>query len=597
MTYYRVADPTPLAGVRPGAAAATVASCLALGGGATYCVERGIDPTRVSPERPSAKARTRRHATAVAGALRRRRPHGDIHTAGNAAADSDGAGDTTADRDGSPPPPRAAAPQDEYEPVSPRSEASAAGVIDAESRRRRPPTDRGSSTDRDRDGPTGGTDAPSTDRTHCAFAERALRPARCHPADRPSPGEFSVATCQADSLTFSTHAFVDFATRGMSIKRACNPEGPGLRGLITANVFAAPVRAARSRWSRSAPPRDPLHDVPVGGNGAPARLPLRAAALRRCARRQADPDQERTRQPALPAQEHAHRPPATGRARTTSAARRESSSASSASAATAASRARRAARTTSAPTRPRSASPTACRPAAAIVPDTPLARGAWVSGTQPLNYDATDNVGVRLAQASSPDRPAGLSSAHARSPRRTARSQSVPCPNGPGQITVNTQELSGGHAAAHRSGARRGWQRRQLAPVTARIDNTAPGRVDVRPRRRRAVAQHERLRRQLGATRRRAIERRSRRASYKLCPRRAGAARSASRPAQTSRGFGVQVPAPGEWTAVALAPRRRRAMQSETAASVPVTLRYDPEPPRLAFEPPSASTRRWSRCT
>jgi DNA-directed RNA polymerase specialized sigma24 family protein len=43
-TYYRVVDPTPLAGVRPGAAAAAVAGCLAIGGGTTYCVQQGVDP-------------------------------------------------------------------------------------------------------------------------------------------------------------------------------------------------------------------------------------------------------------------------------------------------------------------------------------------------------------------------------------------------------------------------------------------------------------------------------------------------------------------------------------------------------------------------
>lgn len=42
--YYRVVDPTPLAGVRPGAVAATVAGCLVVGGGTTYCVQQGIDP-------------------------------------------------------------------------------------------------------------------------------------------------------------------------------------------------------------------------------------------------------------------------------------------------------------------------------------------------------------------------------------------------------------------------------------------------------------------------------------------------------------------------------------------------------------------------
>jgi DNA-directed RNA polymerase specialized sigma24 family protein len=37
-------DPTPLAGVRPGAVAAVLASCLAVGGGATYCAQQGVDP-------------------------------------------------------------------------------------------------------------------------------------------------------------------------------------------------------------------------------------------------------------------------------------------------------------------------------------------------------------------------------------------------------------------------------------------------------------------------------------------------------------------------------------------------------------------------
>jgi len=44
-TYYRAVDPTPLAAARPGTAAAVIASCIAVGGGAaTYCVEKGVDP-------------------------------------------------------------------------------------------------------------------------------------------------------------------------------------------------------------------------------------------------------------------------------------------------------------------------------------------------------------------------------------------------------------------------------------------------------------------------------------------------------------------------------------------------------------------------
>jgi hypothetical protein len=45
--YYRTADPTPLAGVRPGAVAAAVAGCLAVGSGATYCVQQGTDSLTV----------------------------------------------------------------------------------------------------------------------------------------------------------------------------------------------------------------------------------------------------------------------------------------------------------------------------------------------------------------------------------------------------------------------------------------------------------------------------------------------------------------------------------------------------------------------
>jgi DNA-directed RNA polymerase specialized sigma24 family protein len=43
--YTRGADPTALAGIRPGAVAAVVAGCLAVGGGAaTYCAQNGVDP-------------------------------------------------------------------------------------------------------------------------------------------------------------------------------------------------------------------------------------------------------------------------------------------------------------------------------------------------------------------------------------------------------------------------------------------------------------------------------------------------------------------------------------------------------------------------
>ena len=68
--------------------------------------------------------------------------------------------------------------------------------------------------------------------------------------------EFPISACQADRANFSTQAFEDFATRGMLWRRACNPEGPGLRGLVTANVVrpGRVERGARSIFILRAPP-------------------------------------------------------------------------------------------------------------------------------------------------------------------------------------------------------------------------------------------------------------------------------------------------------------------------------------------------------
>ena len=249
-----------------------------------------------------------------------------------------------------------------------------------------------------------------------SVGQRRARGRRCRRRVRPRPvslgageaaaGEFQVASCQSDSLNFSTRAFGDFATRGMQIKRACNPEGPGLRGLITSNVVRAGrvPRGAQSLVTISAPPGTHFTIVSVGGHGAPARLPLRAAALRR----RAAPDAPRA--PAISiknvrANDDCPRPArakAAGyKSRTynvSGATRivqrvvcvggggRQSCSARGSNyirtyKADGRCRRRRAAR-----------GRRSCR-------DTPLARGEWVSGSQPLNYDAADNVGVRLARA------------------------------------------------------------------------------------------------------------------------------------------------------------------------------------------------------
>jgi hypothetical protein len=77
-------------------------------------------------------------------------------------------------------------------------------------------------------------------------------------------------------------------------------------------------------------------------------------------------------------------------------------------------------------------------------------------------------------------------------------------------------------------------------------------------------------------------------AVYKLCPAGPGACTRGEAVAAGVSRLTVQVPAQGEWK---LSVWRRDAAgnESEQLASVPVTLRYDAEPPRLAFAPLSAA--------
>ena len=213
-------------------------------------------------------------------------------------------------------------------------------------------------------------------------------------------GEFRVGSCQADRLNFSTQAFTDFVTRGMKITRACNPEGPGLRGLITANTvdsgrvprgalalvtINAPsgTRFTSFRWAGTVRRRDCRYALQLYADAPDVKpIPIKnVRANQRCPR--------------------APRGQAAGyRSRTFNvggATRivqrvicvggdgRKSCSARGANYI----------RTYQAEV----GIVDTVGPAVAIIGDSALARGEWVHGTQPLNYDASDNVGVRTAQA------------------------------------------------------------------------------------------------------------------------------------------------------------------------------------------------------
>ena len=123
--------------------------------------------------------------------------------------------------------------------------------------------------------------------------------------------------------------------------------------------------------------------------------------------------------------------------------------------------------------------------------------------------------------------------------------------------------------------------------MTARIDNTPPARVDV------AVEGGEAWRNTNDFVVAWANPPEGDRApitgaGYKLCPAGAGSCTRGQQAGSDLSRFGVAAPAPGEWT-VSLWRRDAAGNETEAAASVPVALRYDPEPPQLGFESPVAA--------
>jgi hypothetical protein len=402
-------------------------------------------------------------------------------------------------------------------------------------------------------------------------------------------GEFSVGNCGADRLNFSTRAFDDFATRGMKIRRACDPEGPGLRGLITSNVvrgdkvprgavalatMTAPAgtRFTRFRWAGTLRRRDCRYALQLWAEAPDIQaIPIKnVRANQHCPR------------PAL-AQAAAYRSRTFNVSGATRIVQRvicmgdrERKSCSA--------RSSNYVRTFEAEVRIADVSP----PVAAIVGDTPLARGEWVRGEQPLNYDASDNVGVRKADALVSGKSGGFEQRPcAFATPEASFADAVPCPNGPGRVDVKTGGLLDGTQMLAVRVQDTAGNIGDSPAVTARIDNTPPGRADVRVEGGEAwrnrndfavtwVNPAEPDRAPIAA------------AGYKLCSVNTG---SCSRGEQTGADiarFGVPVPAPGEWT-VSLWRRDAAGNENEDTASVPVTLRYDPEPPVLGFETSSAA--------
>src|SRR5215210_3322529 len=260
------------------------------------------------------------------------------------------------------------------------------------------------------------------------------------PAGQANAGEFTINSCQADRGNYSSSAFEDFATRGMKLKRACDPEGHGLRGLITANVVRAGrvprvarssfqlrapdgTRFVRFRWSGQARRRDCRYALQLYADrpdGPP--IPIKnVRANQRC------PGANRAQSAGWP------RPQTydvTGATRIVqrvvcvgSSARRSCSS-----------RGLNYVRTFKAAATVADVS----APSVEIIQDTPLTRGEWVNDPKGINYNTSDNIGVRTARAifGGADNSADW--------RPCNYALRTPCPNGRGTSAVQAQKIPEG---------------------------------------------------------------------------------------------------------------------------------------------------------
>ena len=399
-------------------------------------------------------------------------------------------------------------------------------------------------------------------------------------------GQFTVASCQADHLRFSSTAFGDFATRGMKITRACDPDGPGLRGLITANVvrdssvprgatsiatIAAPAGTTftRLRWAGSSSRSDCRYTLQVYADAPRAKtIPIaNVRANQDCAAKGAA---------AQSARYSARTVNITGATRIVQRVLCAGAPGHGACSA----RGANFIRTYQAGVGIADNQ----APTATIIADTPLALGSWVSGSQSLHYDAADNVGIRTVQAmigaengGTDQRPCAFATVGG------AYANPVPCPNGRGQLAVDSRSLrEGAHPMVVYAKDTAGNITRSR-PMTARIDNTPPTRVDVVAR----GGEQWRNRNDFALSWVNAPENdRAPIASvlYKLCPAAGGGAcRDAELKGAGVASLPIQVPGPGEWK-VSLWRRDGAGNQHPNTASVPTTLRYDAEAPQLAFK-------------
>jgi hypothetical protein len=404
-----------------------------------------------------------------------------------------------------------------------------------------------------------------------------------HPSGA-AAGAFTINTCGSDAPNYSTQAFEDFATRGMMWKRACDPEGSGLRGLVTGNVVRSGrvARGARSYFTLTAPPgtyfawirwsghgqrRDCRYALQVwaDGPGAPTKPIKNVRANSGCprpGRAQAAGWPGRKTEPIPGTTRFVQRAVCVGAPGVPYCSARGRNFI----------RTLKAELTVVDP----------LLPSIRVLDDTPFTLGQWVRGDQIVNYDAADNVGVKVARAVVNG---SLSGEHLRGCDYALR---TPCPDGPGAIGVNTRKLGEGTQTLALEAVDAGENVGASAGVIVRVDNTAPGAVPL------AVEGGELWRNQNDYDLvwdnpdegdRAPITS----AHYRLCRiDGSGCSDGSQSGSGIERLADLRMPEPGEWQ-LRLWREDAAGNQEPANASVPAKLRFDPEPPQLGFEPPPAS--------
>jgi 5-hydroxyisourate hydrolase-like protein (transthyretin family) len=396
-------------------------------------------------------------------------------------------------------------------------------------------------------------------------------------------GEFTIASCQANG-EFSTGAFEDFATRGMKWRRACNPLGPGLRGLVTANVprEGHVAKGSQSAFVLEAPPETTFSNLRWSGEAhrRDCRYALQLYAIR--------PDGS------------------TDPIRNVMAGQKCPSSAKVAQGASwprptlyelgGATKLVQRVVCMGAPNieycsgKGRNYLQTFTSEATVVDETVPsvtvsggnaFVGGEWVFGSQSVGYEASDNTGVKLVQALFGGRSWGENE------NLCDYTQRIPCPSGSGSINVDTTKLGEGTQQLQLKATDAAGNQAESSPVTVRIDNTPPGAVPV------AVEGGEAWRKSDSFAVGWANPEEGDRAPivaahWRIC--RVGTQEcqtgTANGPSIAAIG-GLSVPGPGEWE-VQMWRQDAAGNTQPQNASVPARLRFDPEPPEVGFLPVAA---------